>query len=379
MKHRNRISIPWLSSAYKLGLNTALLIPLVLFSQQTHAHVHYYDLNQGVQISDLTALGKIASTAQYGQTPPAVLTLNSNTQANGIGIISPNSDRPLNDTQFWNDAYQSPAYGVGNFTGVTYTTSSSTATVNVNDVADYGWANGTWITSPGGSGSVPQLLGDSHSVDFFNFRLSQTSNVSITWNVDDGFGYFYDNGFTLYSGVLNYQSHDAASDKLSAGSPFADYVQNALDAVNAPVDAQGIASSYRDTVTNSAFYRGQFNAFGNWGQANGSGNWGNIAYIQAVNNNAGSATGYTTNSADTLETLTIQLAAGNYTIAASGAIGAALSAGGFGNGDLAGTTNLHGLLTYSAVAVVPVPGAIWLFGSVMVSMITMNRRKLSLI
>ena len=47
---------------------------------------------------------------------------------------------------------------------------------------------------------------------------------------------------------------------------------------------------------------------------------------------------------DTLETLTISLPPGNYTIAASGALGAA------GSGASFGLTNLHGKLTFDAVA-----------------------------
>lgn len=365
MIHQKQTACPASAvQGYKHKLGFGLAVALMGFGQQALAHVEYYDLNQGAQIGDLTAAGKTASTAQYGATPAGVVALGGNA-ANGLGVISTQSDRPLNDPTTWNSAHQSYT-GVGTFTGVTYTPTSSSATVSVNDVTDFGWGDGTKAT-----------LGDSHKVDFFNFRLTQASNVSISWNVDDGNGFYYDNAFSLYGGVMNYQSHDDGAEKLNPKSGPVTKVQDVLDGLTAPVDAQGIASSYRDTKTNSAAYVGQFNALNNWGQANVAGEWGNIAFIKAVNDNAGSSAGFSDKAADTLESLTIQLAAGNYTIAASGALGAALAAGGFGV-DTFGATNLHGVLTYSATAVpaaVPVPGAVWLFGSAMVGLMGMGRRK----
>ena len=287
-----------------------LIAAFLGFSQQVLAHVEYYDLNQGKQIGDLTAAGKTASTAQYGVTPPGVVALGG-IATNGLGIISAQQDLPLSNQSQWNATNQ--AYtGVGSFAGVTYTPTSSSATVEVNDVTDFGWGNGTKTT-----------LGDSHKVDFFNFRLSQASTVNISWNVNDSEGNFYDNGLTLYSGLLQYQGHDDGNEKLNPKVGLTKK-QDALDSLTAPVDVQGIASSYRQTAgTGSpAAYIGQYNSLANWGQSNVSGNWSNVAFIQAVNGNAGSVDGYSTNASDTLETLAITLGAGNYTIAASGALGA---------------------------------------------------------
>ena len=349
-----------------LGITVALLG----LSQQALAHVEYYDLNQGAQIGDLTAAGKTASTVQYGSTPAGVVALGGKS-ANGLGAISTQQDLALSNQSQWNATNQSYT-GVGSFTGVTYTPTYSSATVNVNDVTDFGWGNGTKAT-----------LGDSHKVDMFNFRLSQASTVNISWNVDNGAGNFYDNGFTLYSGLLQYQGHDDGNEKLNPKAsvpPFAK-VQDALDGPTAPMDIQGIASSYRQTAGTGTpgTYVGQFNALANWGQANVSGNWSNVAFLASVNGNAGSAAGYSANASDTLETLQITLGAGNYTIAASGALGAIANAaaGTLGGVDSFGSTNLHGQLTFSAasVAAVPVPAAVWMFLTGMIGMLGLNRRK----
>ena len=324
----------------KLALGVSAV--LLCLSQQALAHIEYYDLNQGAQIGDLTASGKALSTAQYGTTPTAVLSLNTSPAPNGIsaGKISIQQDLPLKNASDWNATNQ--AYtGVGSFTGVTYTPSASSATVNVNDVTDFGWGAGT-----------KALLGDSHKVDFFNFRLSQASEVTITFNLDDG-AVYYDNAFTLYRGFVPFQGHDDANEKLNpkaSAPPFAK-LQGTLDGLAAPMDAQGIASSYRQTAGtgNPGTYVGQFNALANWGQSNVSGNWSNVFYIAAVNKNTASSAGYGSIANNFKETLTITLDPGNYSIAASGALGASQAAGGFGVGSV-GATNLHGQLTFTAKA-----------------------------
>jgi len=246
--------------AAKLSLGIALAV--LGAGQQAFAHVEYYDLNQGAQISDLTAAGKTASKIQYGATPAAVLALGgaslttAQRAANGIGAaISTTSDRPLNNPNLWNATYQQYTTGVGSFTNVNYTSAASSATVDVNDVTDFGWGNGTKTT-----------LGDSHKVDFFNFRLDQTSTVTIKWNIDDGSGNYIDSAFSIFGGVLNYQGHDDANEKSNPTVVPTGKVQDKLDSLTAPVDAQGIASSYCNTTTTGpGTYVGQFNALANWG------------------------------------------------------------------------------------------------------------------
>jgi hypothetical protein len=309
------------------------------------AHVEYYDLNQGRHIGDLTAAGKVKSTEQYGATPAAVLALGSNA-ANGIGALSAQSGLALNNPEYWNGTYQS-YISSGSFSNLSYdaATGSGTASVVVNDVTDSGWGAGTKAT-----------LGDSHRVGFFNFRLATTQLVTITWNVDTGDGVFIDSAFSLYQGVLPYQGHDDAVEKLNPKTGLTTRVQDALDSASAPADVQGISSSYRDTTASGpGTFSGQFNALDNWGQSNVAGNWSNIAFL-AYANAANPADGYSLDALDTLESITLELGPGNYTIAASGALGAAASAGGRGVGSF-GLTNLRGELTFSATALpVPEPG-----------------------
>ena len=308
-------------------ITSGIALVLLGLSQQALAHIEYYDLNQGVQIGDLTAAGKAASTAQYG----------SNPVVSGFGVgaaTNTNSDRPLNDTAQWNATNQ--AYtGVGNFSGVTYNpeTGVGTATVIVNDVTDFGWGDGTKAT-----------LGDSHKVDFFNFRLAHDAIVTITWNVGDASAY-YDSGFTLFKGVGSYQGHDDAVDSLNpkAGSPPVKK-QNAFD-TGFVTDVQGITAPYRNTAVGAATYSGQFNALAGWGDGNTAGNWSTLEFNTAVHTLRGlvGADGYSMNAADTLQTLTITLQPDNYTIAASGALGAPGSQPSFGS------TNLAGTLTFTAI------------------------------
>jgi hypothetical protein len=309
-------------------------LPLIL-AKPALAHIEYYDLNQGTHVVDLTAAGMTESTVQYGQTPAELLALNGPPPADGIGGagLSPQADMPLNDTNLWNSTYQI-TNNVGIFSGVTYTSTSSTATVDVNDVNDDAWGNGT-----------EAILGDSHKVDFFNFRLSQTSSVTITWNVDFGAGNFLDCAFSLYRGVLPYQGHDDAVEIMNpveaVGGGGTVKVQDVLDD-GTRRDVQGILSPFRDTGPGAPQYPGQFSALANWSQASPAGHWSAIEFITAVN---AKLTALTAAEADTLETLTITLPAGNYTIAASGALGIP------GSGDSFALSNLHGRMTYSAAAV----------------------------
>lgn len=159
-----------------------------------------------------------------------------------------------------------------------------------------------------------------------------------------------------------YQGHDDTSvDKLNPLGPGFVKIQSTIDN-GTQRDAQGNLSPYRDTLNNSADYIGQFNALGDWSQANAAGNWSALELVEAANalhirNSA--------NSARTVENLSILLAAGDYTIAASGA----LTPG----GNSLGLTNLDGQLTFSYAAV-PLPGAALLFGSALLGGLRLTRR-----
>ena len=311
------------------NIQASILAGLLLLglSSQASAHIEYYDLNQGAQISDLTAAGKALSTTQYGANPVV--------SGAGVGAgANTSSDRPLNNPTQWTAANQNYT-GVGSFSGMAYNaaTGEGTATVVVNDVTDFGWGKGTGAT-----------LGDTHSVDFFNFRLAQGAIVTLSWNVGDPDAY-YDSGFSLYNGVASYQAHDDSIDVQNpkAGVPPVK-VQNAFD-TGFVADVQGNIAPYRNTSTNSAPYTGQFNALAGWGDGNPAGNWSTLAFNTAVHVLRGSVgtNGYSFNAAETRQTLTIGLPPGNYTVAASGALGAPGSQASFGS------TNLAGVLTFSAV------------------------------
>ena len=90
-----------MSSHFKIFLSPVLLMVISLFvdSSPVLAHVEYYDLNQGVQIADLTPEGKVISQIEHGS---AVL-----------------QDLPLTDPNFWiiNTKCLS---GAGNLRGLNY-------------------------------------------------------------------------------------------------------------------------------------------------------------------------------------------------------------------------------------------------------------------
>ncbi len=315
------------------------LAGLACFPRLASAHIEYFDLNQGKQIIDLTTSGKTWSTSEYGANP--IVT------GDGVGLaVNTASDRPINDQAHWTASFQTES-AVGLFSDITYSDDRSTANVVVNDVTDLGWGKGTRLTL--GPGMI-DLLGDSHKVDFFNFRLVKASRVTITWLVGIP-GKYYDGGFTLYRGVAPYQAHDDGPDILNPMDVDDNKVQSAMDSGTIR-DAQGILILKRDTANFD--YSGQFNALGNWSQANVSGNWGALSFVSAVNNkvvrptdNGGKPYLVTTDDSLTKEILTIVLAPGNYTIAASGAAGAV----GYNAANSTNATNLKGQLTYTADAV----------------------------
>lgn len=151
-----------------------------------------------------------------------------------------------------------------------------------------------------------------------------------------------ENGFTLYRGVLPYEASDETtkpSNPISFIAGQTTKIQDPFD-TGEVADAQGILSAKRDTV--KLKYVGQFNALGNMSLANLAGNWGSIAYITHVHSSI-PPKGYSTEYPDTLETLSIRLEPGNYSIAASGAF----NAKGFAHGSM-GLSGLQGYLSFEA-------------------------------
>ncbi len=117
-------------------------------------------------------------------------------------------------------------------------------------------------------------------------------------------------------------------------------------------------------------YNGQFDAFGSWSMANDSNIWSSLAYISSASHTACSGpncamttvNGYSnpghfsSNNTNT-ESMLLHLAAGTYTIIA-----------GTEQGSGSGYTQL-------SVTAVPLPGGIWLMGSVLMGYLGMRPRK----
>jgi hypothetical protein len=254
------------------------------------AHVEYFDLNQGKQILDLTAAGKVIA----------------------------GSDIPLGNPADWTTANQSTVASGATWTnlGGSYASGSWGYSVHVTNLDGGGWTDGTRSNVNGGL----NLLGDSHVVDFANFHLNQQSNISIVFSDDmAGSGFGLNPSFTLYRGSLVYQGHDTAT--LDQANPISGgtKIQNAQDA-GSVVDSQGIVSPFRDTVHPSnpnALYYGQFNAQGGWSQANSAGNWSAIQYITSVTTTPNPSGDWTGNP-NSNSLLNYNLPPGDYTIAFSG-------------------------------------------------------------
>lgn len=294
-------------------------------SASAAAHIEYYDLNQGRQIQDLTPAGKAL-----------------------VG-----NDLPITDPAYWNSTYQITKTSGETWTllGGSYASGTWSIRVHVVNMDSSGWTDGRRNNPTGGA----NLLGDTHKVGFANFRLNRPSRVTITLSDDlGGTGSGINPSFTLYRGAAVFQTHDeATADPLnprSTVSPFPK-IQNAKD-TGSVVDSQGITSPYRNTLTNTGSYYGQFNALGGWSTANPAGFWSAVEYITSVTgyyNPSGNWQG----SANSNSLTNYPLPAGDYIIAFSGNaqnlsyanVRSAAVTSPYGV-----VTNLGATLTFSAVA-----------------------------
>ncbi|HTO49629.1 MAG TPA: PEP-CTERM sorting domain-containing protein [Burkholderiales bacterium] len=315
------------------------------------AHIEYYDLNQGRQISDLTAAGKAVA----------------------------GNDIPLSNPAFWNSTYQTPTSSMETWAslGGSYASGTWGYSVTVVNMDSSSWTDGLRTDPQGGN----FLLGDTHKLGFANFHLSQNSLVSITLTdgLDPQQGFGLNPSFSLYRGSAVYQAHDDAfADPLNpkAGIPPVS-VQSPQDS-GSMVDSQGITSPYRNTLTTGTYY-GQFNAVGGFSVGNPAGNWSAVQYITSatgVVNPDGTWAG-NSNSNSLLNYL---LPAGDYIIAFGG--NAQLSS--YATARSADTTspfgaitNLEATLSFNAVAVpVPEPGTWLLMLSGMALVAGVARRRL---
>jgi hypothetical protein len=251
------------------------------------AHVEYYDLNQGRQIRDLTAAGKAL-----------------------VG-----NDLPITNPVYWTPTYQTTKTSGETWTLLSGSYASGTWSIRVHvvNMDSSGWTDGRRNNPTGGA----FLLGDTHKVGFANFRLNRPSRVSITLSDDlGGSGFGINPSFTLYRGAAVFQTHDEATvDPLNPTSG-GQKVQNQKD-TGSVVDSQGITSAYRNTVTNTGSYYGQFNALGGWSTANPAGDWSAVQYVTSVTGHYNSS-GNWQGSANSNSLTDYPLPVGDYIIAFSG-------------------------------------------------------------
>ncbi len=307
------------------ALRAALAMAGCGLSVPALSHIEYYDLNQGRQIADLTAAGKAIA----------------------------GNDLPLSNPLYWNGTYQQFKTSGETWTALpgSYASGSWGYTLKVVNFDSSSWTDGLRTNPTGGA----NLLGNSHTVNFANFHLATASKISITLSDDlAATQYGLNPSFSLYRGSAVYQAHDSATsvDLLNPVSGSAK-VQSAVDN-GTRVDSQGITSPYRNTLTNTGLYAGQFNALGGWSMANPAGDWSAVEYVTSVTgyfNPSGNWVGSDNSNA----LLDYVLPAGDYIIAFGG--NAQLPS--YANPQSAKATSLYGpvsnLTAYLTFQAAPVP------------------------
>lgn len=224
--------------------------------------------------------------------------------------------------------------------------------VNSGSFSNFGWNDGTTTA-----------LGDSHALaegTFFRFHLGQASKVSISFSDTLNSGNL-NPAFSLYEGLFADEAHDNTSvDPLNpshlVAQPTVHSVKDASPVDNGiATDAFGHVSPFRDTA--NVTFKGQFDALHSWSMANESGDWSVIEYLTHVGPTGGNS----------VSLLNYVLAAGDYTIAASGGNAFNLQTN---------VTGLAGKISFSA-SPVPLPASVWLFGSMIAGLGALGRKRLA--
>lgn len=281
----------------------------------------------------------------------AALALQAHSAAAHVTNHNLNHPPELVDSAFNGNLVADPCQGLPNFCQ------------SINNFTRYGWEGGT-----------TPFLEDSHYVttnaDEFDFHLDRAATVTIVMTAHAVEGKTLNPAFSVYKGKMPPLAHDDEStDPLNpAGAPpLYPPIASTRDA--APGDP-GVSqmlinpdystspnpdwtqddaatyqrlypahNGYRDTLNHTPLgdfnfsYHGQFDAFGDWSMSNDSGTWAKLQYIASVSETPCAATGpcngensvggypnpgHTPGNAGLTETLTLKLAAGDYSIWAGG-------------------------------------------------------------
>lgn len=232
---------------------------------------------------------------------------------------------------------------------------------SANNFTRYGWEGGT-----------TPFLEDSHYVtteaDEFDFHLDRAATVTIVMTAHAVEGKTLNPAFSVYKGKMPYLAHDnESSDPLDpfppkmserdaapgdpgiqekligddgyTTSPNPLWTQDDADTYQRLYQAH---NGYRDTLNHTPLgsfdyaYHGQFDAFADWSMSNDSGEWAKLQYIASVSETPCPATGlcngensvggypnpgHAQGNGGLTETLTLKLAAGDYSIWAGGESG----------------------------------------------------------
>lgn len=253
----------------------------------------------------------------------------------------------------------------GTFDGTNALTYSNTLT----GYKAFGWVDGTDAD-----------LGDSHQIGglsarWYRFTLTQPGLVDLSM-IQNTAG--LDPAFTLYRGALNLSAHDdTVTDPLNPVDP------NTFLPIQSVVDADPSGqylkhSGYRDTVNQT--YEGQFDAFGNWSMANDATQIATVEYVLAVSgtSDADPSRGLTWGGNGNHNTavgtgeslLQYHLQPGIYSVAVAGERCSDESSPLCGGIQHTATFTLR-------VEPVPLPAAVWLFGSGLAGLVGVLRRRQS--
>lgn len=232
---------------------------------------------------------------------------------------------------------------------VDYTSLPQDTPITTNLFTDFNWHEGTLPT-----------LANSHDFHWFSFDVSEASlvNISVAATGQGSFartinGIPFDSvgaldvAFTLYKGVVPLE---AVEEDTLTGTGFGGF---------GGFNDQGVATTQAQTTAASAFVGA---GPGDVTLGNADGEWATIQYLTHVNNSGSGVTEWLNN---------FVLQAGTYTLLVGGASEKLFDADGItllNDGQYGITANL-------SVQPVPVPAAVWLFGSALAGVIGFGRRK----